>query len=168
MAFFQNNFALPFILLLVMNCVIIFKLQERSKSSIEITNSQGQTLNQKIKSSDKQIYIMLLLVTFTYLILVTPSWTYMALYSSVIAPGIKSPNMFAGIYLYYHIGHKLHSTNNGINFFLYVMSGQKFRNDLVNLFRFNRSIKSNDRSLSTENTSCSSQWCDVVNALFTL
>ena len=36
-------------------------------------------------------------------------------------------------------------TNNDINFFLYVISGKKFRTDLVNLFRF----KKNDDSLSS-------------------
>ena len=116
-------FALPFILLLVMNCVIIFKLHERSKSSVATSRTQDKAQNNKIKNSDKQVYIMLLLVTFAYLILVTPMTTYSTLYSSVIAPRIKSSKMFAGIYLYYHIGHKLNSTNNGINFFLYVMSG---------------------------------------------
>ena len=151
---FTINFALPFISLLMMNCVIIVKLHERSKSSMQET--QSQTLNHKMKSSEKQVYIMLLLVTFTYLILVIPMKTYSTLYSSVIAPRIKSPKMFAGIYLYYHVGHKLASTNNGINFFLYVMSGHKFRNDLLNLFRFNRSIKIKDKSICGENTSCTS------------
>ena len=147
-------FALPFILLLVMNCVIIFKLHERSKSSVATPRTQDKAQNNKMKSSDKQVYIMLLLVTFAYLILVTPMTTYSTLYSSVIGPRIKSAKMFAGIYLYYHIGHKLNSTNNGINFFLYVMSGQKFRNDLLNLFRFKR--KSKDRLPFSENISCSS------------
>ena len=151
---FTINFALPFILLLVMNCVIIFQLHERSKSSVATSRTQDQEHHHKMKSSDKQVYIMLLLVTFTYLILVTPMTTYSTLYSSVIGPRIKSSEMFAGIYLYYHIGHKLHSTNNGINFFLYVMSGQKLRNDLLNLFRFK--TKSKHRSPSSENTSCSS------------
>ena len=147
-------FALPFILLLVMNCVIIFKLHQRSKLSVAISRTQDQAQNHKMKSSDKQVYIMLLLVTFAYLILVTPMTTYSTLYSSVIAPRIKSSKMFAGIYLYYQVGHKLHSTNNGINFFLYVMSGQKFRNDLLNLFRSKR--KSKDISTPSENTICSS------------
>ena len=39
-----------------------------------------------------------------------------------------------GFYLYYNVAQKLHYTNHGINFFLYVISGQKFRNDLVRLF----------------------------------
>ena len=34
-----------------------------------------------------------------------------------------------------HIAHKLFSTNNAINFSLYVMSGQKFRDDLLRLFK---------------------------------
>ena len=131
------SFALPFVLLLTMNCIIIFKLRERSRLSIAISKGQiqSQSEGQKMKSSEKQIYTMLLLVTFSYLILVTPMKTYSALYSSVIAPRIKTSQLYAGIFLYYHIAHKLFSTNNAINFFLYVMSGQKFRDDLLSLFR---------------------------------
>ena len=41
-----------------------------------------------------------------------------------------TPYYHAGFHLFYQIG----DTNHGINFFLYVISGQKFRSDLINLF----------------------------------
>ena len=43
--------------------------------------------------------------------------------------------MFAGYYLYSNVAQKLHVTNYGINFFLYVISGRKFRVDLLKVFR---------------------------------
>ena len=49
----------------------------------------------------------------------------------------KSPRSFAQYYLIYNIGQKTYYTNYGINFFLYVISGQKFRSDLMNLFKLN-------------------------------
>ena len=36
-------------------------------------------------------------------------------------------------FMFYHVGEKTYYTNYGINFFLYVMSGHKFRTDLRNL-----------------------------------
>ena len=47
----------------------------------------------------------------------------------------KSPTAFAGFYLFYNIMYKLYFTNNGINFFLYVISGKKFSNDLRKLLK---------------------------------
>ena len=79
---------------------------------------------------------MLLLVTFAYLVLVTPGQIYAALYLNVIAPKIKTARVYVGIYLFYHIVHKLAPTNNAINFFLYVIFGHKFRDDLLSLLIF--------------------------------
>ena len=95
---------------------------------------------------------MLLLVTFAYLIFVTPSTTYRMLYMFV-ADKINSPKMYAGYYLFYHIAQKMFSTNNAINFFLYVMSGQRFRDDLVKLFKCN----GNSRNVRSQNNSSSSE-----------
>ena len=41
---------------------------------------------------------------------------------------------YAGFHLFYHVGEKTFYSNNGINFFLYVISGQKFRSDLIKIF----------------------------------
>ena len=46
----------------------------------------------------------------------------------------QSGYSYAGFYLYFNIAGKMHYSNSGVNFFLYVMSGQKFRNDLKTLF----------------------------------
>ena len=50
----------------------------------------------------------------------------------------ESPKIYAGYYFFFHFGFKLYYTNNGINFFLYVISGKKFRSDLVRLFKQER------------------------------
>ena len=41
-----------------------------------------------------------------------------------------TPDKYSLAMLLYQISHKLYHTNNGINFFLYFLSGQKFRNEL--------------------------------------
>ena len=120
-------FVFPFISLVTMNSVIIHTLRTRSQQSILQSRDQGQHF--KIKNSDKQIFIMLLVVTFAFLLLNTRSLVfYLNFYSG------NTPYYYAGLHLFYHVGQKSYFTNHGINFFLYVVSGKKFRTDLRNLF----------------------------------
>ena len=129
------NFALPFVLLLVMNSFIIHTL--RTRTLITMTESENQFQNEdkasRLKNSEKQIFILLLLVTFAFLILMTP--TYILILYVNLVDYTESPKSFAYYYLIFNIGHKTYYTNYGINFFLYVISGHKFRSDLLSIFR---------------------------------
>ena len=129
---FAVNYALPFTALLIMNSVIIHTLRERH--GLVLSRSEGQTEGQtsQVKSSERQIFIMLLLVTFGFLILTTP--LYILMFYQNFYQG-STPYYHAGFYLFYNIGEKTYYTNSGINFFFYVMSGQKFRSDLMTLFK---------------------------------
>ena len=144
---FVLNFILPFVSLLIMNSVIIRTLQKRSQSNlIKLMTSQrqgqsqgqgeniaqGQEKSSHVNNTDQQIYTMLLLVTFSYLILTTPSYV-MLLYINLVDP-LQSPYHYAAYILFVKFGGKTYFSNFGINFFLYVLSGQKFRNDLAKMF----------------------------------
>ena len=135
------NFLLPFVLLLSMNSVIIRTLIKRSSkfNGPMAPEGQGQSEGQtsKLKSSERQIIMMLLLVTFGFLILTTPVYV-MVFYTSFAEMG-KTPKGYAAFYLFYNVGQKLYYLNYGINFIFYVLSGQKFRTDLLNLFKKQRS-----------------------------
>ena len=85
----------------------------------------------KTKQSERQIFTTLFLVTFTYLTLTIPGKLlifYLNFFSG------NTPYYYAGLHLFYQIGEKTLYSNHGVNFFLYVMSGQKFRTDLKNVF----------------------------------
>ena len=132
------NFILPFISLLTMNIVIIHTLMMRTSKNL----IQNRDQPSKMKNTEKQIYITLLLVTFGFLVLTTPVYVRKILiYASLIVNG-KTPRNSALYFLLYHVAQKSFYTNNGINFFLYVISGQKFRTDLMNLFRCNKDNES--------------------------
>ena len=141
------SFAFPFVSLLIMNSFIIHTLRQRSKMDLTRSDIQGQTEteNTKGKSSDTQIFVVLLLVTFAFLTLTTPAYVlifYMSYHHG------NTPQFYAGYHFLHHFGEKTYFTNNGINFFLYVMSGQKFRNDWVKLFKcFN--FKKTDHLMSS-------------------
>ena len=150
---FVLNYALPFVLLLAMNSVIIHKIRKRGRfqQPRERQQDQGQGDDTKIKSSESQIYAILLLVTFGFLILVTPA--YMFFLFVMLVNFFASPQRLAGYHLFYNVAHKLQTTNHGINFFFYVVSGQKFRSDLIKLFGIRQQTKDASSSKLTENSS---------------
>ena len=126
------NILLPFVSLLIMNSVIIHTLRVRSGVQGQI-QGQGGHHRVKMKGSERQIYINLLLVTFTFLILSMPSYTFIVYawfydYKSL-------PRTIAASSLWNSIAHQTLYTNYAINFFLYVISGNKFRKDLMSLFK---------------------------------
>ena len=137
------NFVLPFVVLLIMNSIIIHTLRKRIVPNYRQGQGQGKDEGQtsKMKSSEKQIFAILLLVTFTFMILSTPPYTFFLFYT--FYDYLQSPKSFAVFHMSYHIIQKMYFTNFGINFFLYVLSGKKFRTDLMKLFKFKRVRKPN-------------------------
>lgn len=122
---YVTNFVLPSVLLLIMNSFIIHTIQNRSKLNVSRSGNQSQ-------SQDKQVFAILLLVTFAFLILTTP--VYMFFLYTHLVDYEKTAKSFAEFQLFYSVSQKLYYTNYGINFYLYVLSGHKFRTDLKNLF----------------------------------
>ena len=159
------NIVVPFTSLLTMNGFIILALAERSKLlSIDSENqvqghNQSQGQSRRMSSSEKQIYITLLLVTFSFLIFMAPSWFSIIYYMFVDYK--KSPRSIAGFYLSHSIMQKAYYTNYSINFILYVISGKKFRSDLVRLFtckklKSNRGLKLSSHESETQISSIKS------------
>ena len=148
---FVVNFALPFVLLLRMSSVIIHKIRIRPITATTNQNSHtgGKLPNFKPKTSESQTFAILLLVTFGFLILTTPGYIFFLCVMTF--DFFSSPQRFAGYFLFYNVGHKLQNTNHGINFFLYLISGHKFRTILVKLFKFNNQNQQSFVSQSTEN-----------------
>ena len=137
---FAINFILPFILLLIMNSFIIHVIRKSSSfknkhnSTLNATGKlEDKNQNSKVKCSEGHVYAILLLVTFGFLILMTPSYVFFV-YTMIYDYSV-SPDSFAFFYLFYNISHKMYYTNQGINFYLYVISGGKFRADLKKLFK---------------------------------
>ena len=133
-----------------MNIIIIRTLSTRSQLSQGQGQFEGQVERNKMKNTDRQITVTLLLVTFTFLVLMMPAC--LILIYVVVFDFTQSPEAFAGYYLFGNIAGQAYFTNSGINFFLYVISGRKFRSDLLNLCLCQK-IKQRIKSPSTgENT----------------
>ena len=110
-----------------MNSVTIHKIRTRSVFRQDVTSSGDE--NYKTKSSDSQMFAVLLLVTFTFIVLTTPAYVFF-LYIRIVDFS-KTPGNLAVYYLFYNCVQKTKYTNYGINFFLYVISGRKFRTDII-------------------------------------
>ena len=111
--------------LLVMNGFIISAVLDRRKLLRNIGDgdkpSSSEAKHQR--STERQITIMLLLVSFLYLILIGPGFIHFVYF--LIVPQDSDPFTHANFILSYNICQKLFFTNNSINFFLYCISGQK-------------------------------------------
>ena len=145
---FVINYALPFLLLLAMNSVIIHKIRKRQFGNNSDDGDPGQGQGQLRRSSEGQTFAILLLVTFALLILTTPAYMFF-IYIQVV-DFTASPKAFAEYFLFYHSSFALQVTNYGINFFLYVISGKKFRTDLKKLFQRKQNQNENVTSRQTE------------------
>ena len=154
---FVIQFIIPFVLLLSMNSIIIHKIRTRAvfKQDGTSTGNSKHAENSKTKNPESQMFAILLLVTFAFLILTTPSYVFF-LYVRIV-DYTRTPEKLARYYLFYNSAHKMSISNHGINFFLYVISGRKFRTDLKSLFpcfmkrdnKTKKGIKTNTVSLST-------------------
>ena len=128
------NAIIPFSTLIHINYIIVKTV--KGSFTMFWTNDQisqrkngitfGMVTRQKaMKSAENQLTIMLLLVTTLFLILLIPTYIRF-IYLTFLER--DTPSKYASSMLIYHVTHKL--SNSGINFFLYCISGRKFRNDL--------------------------------------
>lgn len=117
---------IPFFCLLTMNCMIITTMLQRKASQLSSECNQGQA-----KSREKQLVMMMLLVSFTFLILTSPLYIRYLLYQYIEEQ--KSLKSMAVFYLILHLTNKMYYTNHAVNFILYCIGGSKFRQDLKGL-----------------------------------
>ena len=162
---FVINAIIPFILLIYMNFVIVKTVRSSRKPFGDNDRTTGMDARQKtMKSAENQLTIMLLLVTTLFLILLCPTYVRF-IYLSFADPG--TPLEYANQILIFQITIRLYMTNSAVNFFLYCISGKKFRNDLKDILCcFGNSHPTgtvrNDESHSTEISNFYSKTSDSV------
>ena len=87
----------------------------------------------KISSSERQITISLIFVSINYLLLTTPYYLYF--YLATLPYFDKTPKRHIDMHIVYGFNSiTLLLANSSINFFIYMLFGQKFRKDLFGLF----------------------------------
>ena len=144
------NAVVPFTLLIHMNYVIVKTVRHSRKTfrgNVDIDARQ-----KSMKNAENQLTIMLLLVTTLFLILLLPTYIRFIYAAFVIS---DTPYKYATTMFIFEFSYKLYVTNSGINFFLYCLSGQKFRNDLKEMVCWIRRTGSSSHVLRTETSTLS-------------
>ena len=131
-------FAIPFVLLLSANTVIILAVQNflkytPSSRDVDASSSAINSNTVVLSSKDRNLIAMLLLVSFMFLLLNAPRFMRIIIFATVQFE--MTPRRVAMNTLVWHITNKLYFTNNACNFFLYCVSGSKFRRDFKVLCR---------------------------------
>ena len=138
----------PFVIMILCNCAIVYKFMiVKWKSTRENTESTSQALTKSSTTGTA----MLLLVSFTFIILTAPISIANAVWLFLI------PELIFKICLVFQY------TNHGINGILYCVIGSRFRNELRNLFRcsktdsrFSRRSRKGSSTVRNETTGVSS------------
>ena len=116
------NPVVPFVSITVMNRVILYKICSCSQKN---TGLRKSSMAHKVES---QLTTMLVLICTAYLVLTFP-FEFRELYMYYVGYG-KTPHDHAVASFVFEVTFNLMKLNSGISFFLYLMSGTKFRNDL--------------------------------------
>ena len=129
---FVINSIMPLCLLTVLNSIMIMSVRKMNKM---FGNDRSESNNNKSdhrKSIERQLALISVLVVSAYLLFVIPSYIRCVL--NFVIDWQTSPQRYANYVLFYIITADLYFSNSAINFYLYCISGSKFRSDVVNLF----------------------------------
>ncbi|CAF2771840.1 unnamed protein product [Rotaria sp. Silwood2] len=124
--------ALPFILLLTINLIIVFSLfhARRSTSNLQMYQSHKNRNKNKLSTSmSRKLTTMLLAVTVFFLLTSFPM-VCLQIYTNIHQ---QNNNLFTQLYLK-PLCETLQYSNHCINFFLYAITGKAFRHELKRLF----------------------------------
>ncbi len=126
---FNTRFLLPFLIILISNILICYKLYKGMK--VRKTLASDNTESDKTKS----VTILLVVTSIAFFILVTPFQVLFILYK--ITPFSKKyvTRATANTYIPWAVSIGMHYSNNSINFLLYCLAGRSFRHQMAGAFR---------------------------------
>ena len=140
---FILNEIIPLTSLIAMNATIVHEVREshtrfrnhESSKANENQYSTSQGRQRLRKTVENQLTVMLLLVTTLFVLLMIPTYVRFLYFTYVTR---DTPEKYASAWLLYNLSSRLYYTNSGVNFFVYCISGRKFRKDLKELLCIGR------------------------------
>ena len=119
---------------MALNSIVIRSVRKSRSYLKDSVRGQRQKENSNSGNSakNKQITIMLLFITFAFLILTCPQYIRYIIYTFYVYN--TSPEAYASYIFATHVSNKIYFSNNAVNFFLYCLGGSKFREDLKAVF----------------------------------
>lgn len=155
----------PSLFLLSSNILLIWKIKQSQKMQRALTIGANGNLKEEASRKKTNTNIMLLGVSFTFLALTTPTALFQLVQSLVKFPTTEE------ILIIREILNVLSSANHAINFFLYCISGPKFRSELCRIFgRFycRKSVGIKQSSTFTSLTALENSKLPTVKSIYTI
>ena len=121
---------LPFLIILGANFWIITIINRQRASRKTMTHSDPS--NKASSSADTSITAMLVTVSLSFVILTCPLFIFRTYFTFVAR---NTAYLKAVYHLGHHICHKVWYMNNAVNFYLYCITGRRFRSDLMEMFK---------------------------------
>ena len=122
------SFLAPFFVIFIANIFLVRALRKKTALKMRVLAKC-----QYKRGSDKNMTILVLAVSFLFLILVCPLLTYQMYYYT--SSSSTTMETFSVHFLSYNICQKLYYTNNAINFYVYALVGREFRRELKKYFK---------------------------------
>ena len=122
--------AIPFCLLLICNILIIVRLAHQHKTKKEKMRSQDEENNRRKDAQMKSITAMLLTVSFTHLICISPMQVMYVVDKSDPFGWKITEQWQAAVALRWGFAIAVYYLNHAINCILYIVSSSEFRKDV--------------------------------------
>lgn len=120
---FSVAFAVPFVIIVIANSIISYKLYKRSQNLGKIANLQLE-----IRTKETSVTVMLVVVNVTFVILMSPWALYNVVYNNYENQW-NDPTYL----LLFDVCNTLTNLNSVCNFYLYILSGASFRKEVLSL-----------------------------------
>ena len=147
---FVMNGLIPLCSLVIMNIHILYLIRStrhRFKKQSRGHNDIKSKKTGSLKSVENQLTRMTLFVACAFLIFMTPGYVRFVL--TPLVSWDASVNRFAKYVFFYVVTLNLYYTQSAVNFYLYCLSGEKLRKDLVNLFKGKKPSRSDSMGSSS-------------------
>ena len=150
-------YLMPFIIVFLFNYLIIRAVRRSQEfrqghAGTDAGKDATEGGHQK-GAKNRQLTVMLLTVTFIYLLLTLPIALRIAIY--FVLDKSATPHIYADYVLAVNATNKLAFSNSAVNFYLYCLGGPKFRQDLVKIFCAKKESEQRNMSQSQSITSVS-------------
>ncbi len=108
-------------------------LSSASTASVRSSGVPNLAQYNQARAAEKQLVVMLMTVSFVFMILTLPLFVRYFIFTNI---DYKASGWAYALYvLLYNLTNKLYMTNNAINFYIYYLSGRKFRGDCAKMFK---------------------------------
>lgn len=152
--FFQWTlvFVLPVLLISVFNGLVLYRIMKVRKDLQNNDNASNLRYERAVDKKQRSTY-MLLVVTFTYVVILLPLFTLSLVVDLTIKLGTleTARKTYRALSPYIDICVSVSLLNYGVNFFIYVLSGRRFRYELRHIC-FKRMPSRTARTLTVRST----------------